>query len=309
MCFGGTIAQCSNFGKISSDDYKAGGICSQLSYGASIANSYNVSGIYGTTKTGGITNSINNSTVTNCYFADAYGTFVTNNINITPKSPAYMKTEGFVCMLNGGQPYFTTDNDNINNGYPVLGSTSLTAFFYDVPGYEWFADAVYELAADNILQGREPNYFYPGDDITRAEFMTILAKVNGVNLSTYYGYEPFYDVNPSDWFYAAVTWAYENGLAYGKGENNFDPNAKITREEVSCFIMRYLRSYSTSPMPEGGTLTFTDSYLISDWAKADVAALASLGIINGFPDNSFAPQNSALRSQAALMTYKMLSEL
>lgn len=308
-CYGGTISQCSNFGTIVSDDYQAGGICGYLSGGAMIKNCYNVSSVRGTTRTGGIVNAIYSGSVNNCYFADASGTFESNNANITRKSPDYMKTKGFVCMLNGGQAYFTTDDDNLNYGYPILGSTTLTSFFYDAPTYEWYADAVYELAADNILEGRQKGYFYPSDNVTRAEFMTILAKVQGVDLTNYYGSEPFYDVSPSDWFYAAVTWAYSEGLAYGKSNTYFDPNAKVTREEISCFIMRYLRSYSSQSLPEGDGLRFTDHYQISSWAREDVEALAALGIIKGFPDGSFMPQTSALRSQAALMTYNMRNEL
>ncbi|MBR5328963.1 MAG: S-layer homology domain-containing protein [Firmicutes bacterium] len=306
----GVIDQAINRGNISSDSVESGGICTYLQNGATLSNSYTASAQSGFKSLGAVVNTIiGKATVINCYFGDSTQRNNGPNLNIVPKTYDYMRTTGFLCMLNGNGGNFKEDVNNVNDGFPVWGNSDIGTKFYDVAPHEWFANDIYALAADEILKGRQEGYFFPNDNITRAEFLTILAKINGVNTNSYQGSEPFYDVNASQWYYNVVCWAYNSGLAMGNGDGSFDPESKVTREQIAAFIVRYLKTYSSKSLPAPSYLNFADNYKIASWAREDVSILYSIGIISGFPDNTFRPQDNATRAQAAKMTNAMRDEL
>ena len=306
----GAIDQAINRGKIESTAGTAAGICVYLHDGGSVSNSYNASALKGISNLGGVVHTMASSAkVKNCYYGDSKQRTTTHN-EIVAKTYDYMRTRGFLCMLNGHGGYFKADSNNTNDGFPVWGSSDISTCFYDVAPHKWSADDIYALAADQILNGRSQGYFVPEDNITRAEFLTILAKINGIDITNgYYGTEPFYDVSPNDWYYNVICWAYNSGLTKGNGNGSCTPTANITREEISAFIVRYIQSYSTNQLPTPKALTFTDSYKVSSWAVNDVSILNQLGIINGFPDGSFGPKQPATREQAAKMTNAMRNEI
>ena len=86
--------------------------------------------------------------------------------------------------------------------------------FSDVSG--WYADAVNFLAAREIISGTGDGTFDPNANITRAQFVTILAKLSGDSLSGYTA-SSFTDASASDWYFGAAQWAYENGVGRGRG--------------------------------------------------------------------------------------------
>ena len=56
----------------------------------------------------------------------------------------------------------------------------------------------------------------------------------------------------------------------------------------------------------GSSAVFTDETAIADWARPSVDAMAELGIINGYEDGGFHPQDNATRAEAAKIIYGML---
>ena len=306
---GGTIRQSYNLGTIRSDNNTAAGICCYLQDNAAIDRCYNAGKITGTNSTGGIVRFVYNSSVFNCFYA---ANTVTNGISdntICAKSADYMKTNGFIAMLNRGTDAFTADSGNQNGGWPLWGSSGLTEYFTDVEVSRWYADPIYDLAADDILHGRGDHIYDPEATVTRAEFVTIMAETAGADLSAQKFAVPFKDVKQDDWYAAAVSWAYEQDLAEGKAADSFCPNDRVSREEISCFLMRFIRQYSSAELPAAKEMKFSDADRISDWAKEDTALLTTLGVLNGYPDGTFRPQNNATRAEAAQMTRMMRLQL
>ena len=298
---GGAVTQCYNRGDIRSDSNHAAGICCYLQNGAVLSSCYNTGNISGTNSTGGIVHTVYSASVTNCFYASGTVNNGTSDGKICAKSVDYMKTKGFVCMLNRGGNSFSDDIHHRNDGYPVLEESDLTAYFTDVPVTQWYANPVYNLAAEKILVGKGNHLYDPEATVTRAEFVTILAKTAGKDLSLQKAATPFSDVRTNAWYAAAVSWAYEEGLAKGKESNRFCPDDPVTREEISAFLTRFIRRYSDEELPAAKELTFFDTGRISLWAREDTAFLTALGVINGFPDNTFRPQNFATRGEAAQM--------
>ncbi|MDW7672415.1 MAG: S-layer homology domain-containing protein, partial [Bacillota bacterium] len=54
---------------------------------------------------------------------------------------------------------------------------------------------------------------------------------------------------------------------------------------------------------------FTDAAVVGSWAKQAAALMVSEGLISGFPDGSFKPQEPVTRAQAAMMLLKVLQRI
>ncbi len=182
----------------------------------------------------------------------------------------------------------TSNNSNTNTG---------SIQFSDVNG--WEKEYVYYLAERKILNGKADGQFKPADNITRAEFVKILAAVSGQDVSKSTG-TSFSDVNAASWYAPYVEWAYKNGIV--KGNNgNFKPSANITRQDMAVMIENFSKYMSkTVPSMEAGK-TFADDSRIASYAKDAVASLQKAGIISGDVNGKFLPQSSATRAQAAKM--------
>jgi hypothetical protein len=218
-----------------------------------------------------------------------------------------MQTKGFVCLINHGNGYFALDNENMNNGYPVLSNSSLTIYFDDIAINAWYADYIYDIAAENIIKGKESHRYAPNDTVTRAEYTLMLARTSGEDLSSYANQMSFSDVATDQWYTAAIAWAYDNGIVNGIGNHLFAPNAQISREEIAAITIRFVEYMKSSDLSAETEAAFTDAETISDWAKESVAIMAEQGILTGFPNGSFAPKEQATRAQAATIIDKVLN--
>ena len=107
---------------------------------------------------------------------------------------------------------------------------------------------------------------------------------------------PFIDVNAGDWFYDPVAWAYDNGLMTGTSATTFEPNTSTTR----AMIVAILNRLEGGPTADGET--FTDVHN-GDWYAEAVNWAASKGIIAGFEDGTFRPNDPITREQMAAILY------
>ena len=108
----------------------------------------------------------------------------------------------------------------------------------------------------------------------------------------------FIDVNPGDWFYDAVNAAARDGIVNGMTENTYEPQLELTRAMFAAMLHRY----------DGSELsqykyTFED---VPDnmWYTEDIRWAAEHGIINGYDDKTFAPDDNITREQAVAMMHR-----
>jgi len=140
----------------------------------------------------------------------------------------------------------------------------------------------------------------PNDNITRAEFVKMLVAAGNIQLEE--TTQVFPDVKPEDWFYSYVNTAYKMNLVIGDTAGNFNPDEKITRQDMAVILYRLIGNNVVS----GSLSVFTDGEKISSYAKSAVAHLNDIGAINGMGDGTFAPFNNATRAQAAQMIFNVL---
>lgn len=108
---------------------------------------------------------------------------------------------------------------------------------------------------------------------------------------------PYQDVQQSDWYYSAVSFAYYNGLMNGVADMLFDPNGTMTRAMLVTVLWRLDGGSAdgTSPytdVPEG--TWYTDGVI---WATEN-------GIVNGVGNGKFDPNGTVTREQIATILYR-----
>ena len=107
---------------------------------------------------------------------------------------------------------------------------------------------------------------------------------------------PFYDVSQTDWFYAPVGYAYENGLFSGMDANHFSPGSPMNR----AMLMSVLHRMAGVPAPVG-QISFQD--VKGGWYAQAVLWGASQGITSGKGNGLFDPDGLVTREQSVVMMY------
>lgn len=108
---------------------------------------------------------------------------------------------------------------------------------------------------------------------------------------------PFADVPASAWYYDAVRFVYERGMMAGTGNNQFSPNVTTTRAMIVTIL------YRLENQPAAGSSNFTD-VPADQWYTNAVAWAAANGIVGGYGDGRFAPNDIITREQMAAILYR-----
>lgn len=154
----------------------------------------------------------------------------------------------------------------------------------------WAVDSVVEGSEKKIILGSD-GYFKPKNNITRAEFTKLIVEV--LNLENNNKGISFSDIKKSDWFYEYVIVAANNEIIKG-ANGKFNPNGKITREEMAVIISRALELKGENKSE------ILDSEKISKWAIEDVNRVMEAGLIQG-SNNRFNPKDLATREMASVV--------
>ena len=110
---------------------------------------------------------------------------------------------------------------------------------------------------------------------------------------------PFVDVGTGDWFYGDVEYVYDEGLMNGTSGTRFDPNGVLTRAMVVTILYRM----EVEPEAVRTFNTFSDVSR-SDWYGEAVEWAAANGIVNGYSDGRFGPNDPITREQLAAILYR-----
>lgn len=179
---------------------------------------------------------------------------------------------------------------------PVNGGEQNYGLFDDLPMSHWAADAVYKLRDQGIIYGRSDKLFAPTENVTRAEFVSMLVRafdIKGSGIAS-----KFDDVTMNDWFYDAVSVCVEHRIVSGVDEIHFMPNDIITRQDM-CVMLYRIFEYLDIKTQSLQELSFNDKGEISEYALSAVLGMTGEGILSGYEDKTFRPKNNASRAEAA----------
>lgn len=178
--------------------------------------------------------------------------------------------------------------------------------FTDVPQGAWFCDAVEYTYYSGWFKGVTETIFQPNGTMTRAMFVTLLGRMAGVeenpNAET-----PFTDVRSGSYYAGYVAWGHASGIVEGTSATTFEPNTRMTREQMATFLYRYARYMGMDTEADPEVLkAFSDADKISSYAKEAMAWAVSCGIVEG-TDKGLEPRALSTRAQGAqiLMNFSL----
>ena len=177
--------------------------------------------------------------------------------------------------------------------------------FEDVRG-KWMEEAVNYASARMIALGREQGIFDPDGTVTRAEFLTMLMRALDPEPIGAWMVQQFDDIPQDAYYYDAALKAKAFGIVNGTGDNEFNPDAQISRQEM--FAMLYNAMKVMHMLPEVMTtefVMFEDWDDVAEFAGSPIQTLAKLKLANGF-DGKIMPLGTATRAEAAQLIYNML---
>lgn len=172
--------------------------------------------------------------------------------------------------------------------------------FKDVKSSDWWYDAVQYVNLNGLMAGTGSNTFEPTATLTRAQAVQVLYNLEGQPAVT--GKNTFTDVASNHWGVKAITWASANGVVAGVGNNEFDPDVNVSREQFAQMMYNYAtyKKYNTSASAD--LTKFPDEGSVSTWAEKALAWANAEGLINGSEDGGvsyLAPAGTATRGQTA----------
>lgn len=172
--------------------------------------------------------------------------------------------------------------------------------FVDVSDNAWYADAVAYCAQRGYINGISATVFSPAGNLTREQFVLILANFAGVDSDNYkYTNSSMKDVPVGRWYSGAVSWAVSEGYVKGVAPDLFGLHQFITREQLTRLI--YVYAADTSVNVEGRTdlTVYKDVSNVSDWAYESMSWAVEQGIVTGMTSDTLLPKGNVTRAQTA----------
>ena len=177
------------------------------------------------------------------------------------------------------------------NGNPQTG------VFVDVATGSYYEDAVDWAVENGITQGTDDTHFSPDGICTRAQAVTFLWRAAG-SPKPETRTMPFADVPVGSYYYDAVLWAVENGIAKGTSDTTFSPNMTCTRAQIVAFLWRSEKS------PAAGTANpFADVKSTAYYADAVLWAVKE-DITKGTTSTAFSPNTDCTRAQIVTFLWR-----
>lgn len=204
--------------------------------------------------------------------------------------------DGKAVAVSGGDGKYTFTQ-------PGSNVTVAVKFIWDSPfsdvGDAWYTEAVHYVYENGLMAGTGATTFDPEMKLTRAMTAQILYNLEGKPQVTEDATFTDMDVAPT-WSLDAIAWAQDTGVVAGMGNNLFDPNANVTREQFAQMMYNYA-SYKKLDLTATGDLTqFPDGDQVSNWAETALSWANGKGLINGHAESGLLdPQGNTTRAQAA----------
>ena len=176
--------------------------------------------------------------------------------------------------------------------------------FSDAPEKgNWAHEGIDFCISKKYMNGTGDGLFSPDGDVTRAQLVTILYRIEGEPETEFKG--TFADVEDELWYSKAIEWAAANGIVNGVGEGKFDPAGVITREQIATIFFRYAKAEEG----EGSIVKFPDASDAHDFAVPALGWATQKGIINGVSvegETYLKPLANASRAQIASIIMRYL---
>lgn len=152
-----------------------------------------------------------------------------------------------------------------------------------------------------VISGTSDTTYSPQNQIRRADFITLLVRMLKLDGEIS---ESFDDVTKDKYYYETVSLAKSLGIISGVGDNKFNPEGSITRQDMMVMTYNALDKLNMADMPESDLSEFTDKNNVADYAYESVSHLVGAGYISG-DNGNLNPKGNTTRAETAVFLYKL----
>lgn len=186
----------------------------------------------------------------------------------------------------------------INPDKPIDTSKISVSGYKDLYNHIWSREAVEAISAQGISNALSPIAYEPAMNITRGEFAMYLVRT--LKLASESS-ENFSDVEADAVYTKELAIGKALGILNGVGDNKFNPEAEISRQDMMTIIARGMGltgDYNLS--------NYSDAGLIADYALQSVKAMINAGLVKGNADGTINPEGKTTRAEAAVIMERIL---
>lgn len=150
--------------------------------------------------------------------------------------------------------------------------------------------------------------FQPSGNVTRAEAAAMLARLLAEDKGdSIWGRMRFRDVASGSWYADYINYLAGYGIAVGRGNNEFAPNAAISRAEFVAMAVRFCEEYGDTNLSN-----ITNGKKFADinsgyWGAEYIAYAAGAGWVVGYGDGSFRPNEGISRAEMVTVMNRLLN--
>lgn len=178
--------------------------------------------------------------------------------------------------------------------------------FRDVSKRDWYYDDVVYVYRKGYMDGMSSTRFGGELNTTRGQIVTILWRLTGEPRAT--RNNPFNDVSSRQYYYDAISWAYDAGVVDGFDARTFKPDQNVTREQLAAILYRYAKYMNLSTSGSAYLAKYKDADKIANWAYDAMAWANYRGLINGTSATRIDPKGYATRAQIAAILHRFAVE-
>ncbi|MEA4891486.1 MAG: S-layer homology domain-containing protein [Peptococcaceae bacterium] len=189
---------------------------------------------------------------------------------------------------------------DISGVLPVGPAATETASFADTGGH-WAESYILRATDAGLFSGTSATTFSPDRTMTCGMVVAVLYRMSGSPSVAVSG--TLENVAAGSWYESACAWGYQNEII--GGYKTFDPEADVTREELSTMLYRYY-SLTHTPVAGADLSGYTDASSISGWARDGVVWANAAKIVVGTGATTLSPSAGATRAQVATMLCRYL---
>ncbi len=188
-----------------------------------------------------------------------------------------------------------------NTPIPSPTATPCAMNFSDVQPSDYFYEAVHYLYCAGVISGYGDGTFRPYNNTKRGQLTKIIVLAEGWTIDTTGG-PHFTDVAEGSTFYNYIETAYNHAIINGYGDGTFRPDNNVTRAQLSKIVVLA----QGWPIDTSGGPHFTDVPTTHSF-YGYIETAFNHGIITGYGDGTFRPDNNATRGQISVIVYRAIT--
>lgn len=181
-----------------------------------------------------------------------------------------------------------------------VGTAAAEETFVDLKYSKWAEDGITYMAKRGTVAGYGNGIFKPEALVTRAQAVTFMVReLYSDQLQRAVEGTTYSDVPTTHPFHREIMIAAKNGLASGFPNGTFRPDAPLSRAETAAFLTR---AYALAEGKNPAKWTDTDRH----WAAAPILIMSSNGLVGGYSDATFRPNQAVTRAEYAVFMARVI---